>query len=674
MKNIAAIPSRSILSRSLTIFCAFLLLVSTSLFSTSSSFSSADEGGGSVDFAVDFDAFAARFVLSNQGEEKVGASELSALGESEDRGRALSELALRKWPTFERKPESVPASEWNAFTARASEFKAQIAKGVYSPTCENSVVAIESEDDFRIDCIVNLATVEKEVVTRLAEMIDALTNDYEWRAARHCELDLFEADFREWTSQFLRASLRFVRSLEDAESNLASTIDLLEFAAPYLRDDADFLQELNDVRALLLSSAQPQNRDESYKDRILEIERVCSEEKLAPKLVDSYVFNGRQMSVFDHGALSKWGGSNPGQVDRVFLLYPRGGAAESRPLYVALHSAGGSAETELSWRKDKDVHNIYKVPDEFYGFFVDCAVHKETDWWWGGRRADQAEIDESCSARATTTPTPVENRVMDEIAWAIDVNRIDVNRVYLCGNSMGGSGTLGLGLRHGDVFAAIKANVPAGIWHAYDRLNLGGARAPEGLPDPPICLDYSAPNDSWSAHHEYLFRGMEARKYSYIAYWGNFGHANLDEVVGQYNDLFNTFDWTSARKDEAYPVFTNATTDDPIPWPKCEPDAPAGQRGAYFRWRVATDEENEFAIDLRLASEEELRSKIFTPPTSAVADVTLRRLQRFHAEPLEEVEWNYGDLCGKVKSDETGLVTIPSLPISDAVMTLKLKK
>ena len=60
-------------------------------------------------------------------------------------------------------------------------------------------------------------------------------------------------------------------------------------------------------------------------------------------------------------------------------------------------------------------------------------------------------------------PVPVERRVIDCVKWVIQTYEIDPNRVYLSGNSMGGSGTLGIGLRHGDVFAAIKANVPAGI-------------------------------------------------------------------------------------------------------------------------------------------------------------------------------------------------------------------
>ena len=67
---------------------------------------------------------------------------------------------------------------------------------------------------------------------------------------------------------------------------------------------------------------------------------------------------------------------------------------------------------------------------------------------------------------------PVEKRVIDTVKWVSDNYDIDPNRVYLSGNSMGGSGALGIGLRHGNIFAAIKANVPAGIEHADQRMSL----------------------------------------------------------------------------------------------------------------------------------------------------------------------------------------------------------
>ncbi len=400
-----------------------------------------------------------------------------------------------------------------------------------------------------------------------------------------------------------------------------------------------------------------------------------AQEKLEPKKVADYEYRGIKVERFEHKTLPDWGAKNPEQVDYFYVAEPKDGPAEGRPLYVALHSAGGSGEEEFEWRKaNPDVHNIYAIPEGFYGMFPDCGGNRETDWWYGGRPAPDKEITPEYAEKATSELLPVEKRILAEIAWVVDTYKIDPNRVYLCGNSMGGSGTLGIGMRNGDVFAAIKANVPAGIWHAYDRLQLGEEDAPKGMPDPPVCLDYSAPNDQWSDYHEFLFDGVEKRKYSYIAYWGNFGHENRDEKVAAVNDLFNTFDWLSVRKDEAYPVFTSASTDDPCPWPEKSSDAPPGQRGAYFRWTNKVDSPDRFEIELRLATNDELKSTIFEIPTESSADVSLRRLQKFGVSPGETVAWTFGDRSGEVQADKNGLVTIPSLTITSVPQILTLTR
>lgn len=78
-------------------------------------------------------------------------------------------------------------------------------------------------------------------------------------------------------------------------------------------------------------------------------------------------------------------------------------------------------------------------PGRFLCVYVDCRANKG-DWWWGIEKYKGPDI------------SPPEKRVIDTVKWVIDTYGIDPNRVYLCGNSMGGSGTLGIGLRHGELF------------------------------------------------------------------------------------------------------------------------------------------------------------------------------------------------------------------------------
>ena len=198
------------------------------------------------------------------------------------------------------------------------------------------------------------------------------------------------------------------------------------------------------------------------------------------------------------------------------------------------------------------------------------------------------------------------------------------------------------------------------------------------IPDPPVCVDYSGSNDHWSADHAVLVNGMRLRKYPLMLFWGPFGHQNNHEKIEQINDLPNRFDWTAVRRNEAYPVFTYAASDSPNPWPdpvnECPAGAPAGQINGFFRWKTETDSADELSMTLRLASADELRSKIFAVPAATTADVSFRRLQKFHVEPNEAVYWTYGSLRGKVRADSEGVITIPRLPVETEPQTVSIRK
>jgi len=265
---------------------------------------------------------------------------------------------------------------------------------------------------------------------------------------------------------------------------------------------------------------------------------------------------------------------------------------------------------------------------------------------------------------------------MDTVKWAIKTYKIDPNRVYLCGNSMGGSGTLGIGMRHGDVFAAIKANVPARVEHVSSRMGFPPyAPLPAGakLPDTPVCVDYSAPNDSWSTNHQDFVSAMNARKYPLLFYWGPFGHANNNEKILAVNDLVHSFDWLGVKKNELYPVFTDASTNDPLPWPGNLSDKKPGQVNAFFRWKTLADTRKKVEVSLFLTDPAALKTT-FTVPSEATAAVSLRRLQAFKVKPGETVRWSFGGAKGEAQADSEGVVTVPGLKITAQPVTLAVRK
>lgn len=369
-------------------------------------------------------------------------------------------------------------------------------------------------------------------------------------------------------------------------------------------------------------------------------------------------FGARKLDTYQHGVRSEWGYAAP-QRDTFLVLHPKQ-PREKAPLYVVLHSAGHDVHSCLKCTATVGNHDIYHAPEDFFALYLDCRANKG-DWWWGIEKYKGPEI------------CPTEKRVIDTVKWVIEKYGLDANRVYLCGNSMGGSGTLGIGLRHGDVFAAIKANVPARTEHAASRMYFPPQSVPADvvLPDPPVTIDYSAPNDSWSKGHDEFAAAMNERKYPLFMYWGPFGHANNHANILKVNDLINSFDWLNVRKNQAYPVFTNASTNDKLPWPDQLAEKTPGQINAFFRWQNVSDTAAAAEMSLFLVKPSELKTT-FKIPTEATADVTLRRLQQVGFAPNKTVRWTFGPQQGEGKADAAGLVTVPQLKITGEPTTLKV--
>jgi predicted esterase len=370
-------------------------------------------------------------------------------------------------------------------------------------------------------------------------------------------------------------------------------------------------------------------------------------------------FAGRKLDTYRHGVRKEWGYAAP-QQDTFLILQPKQ-AKRNPPLYVVLHSAGHDVHSCLACTTKVGNHDIYHAPPDFVALYLDCRANKG-DWWWGSEKNKGPDVG------------PAEKRVVDTVKWVVAEYGIDANRVYLCGNSMGVSGALGIGMRHGDVFAAVKANVPAGVEHVSGRMYFPSRMVPDGVPlaDPPVVVDYSAPNDSWSKGHDAFAKAMRERHYALFLYWGPFGHANNHEQILKVNDLINSFDWLSVRKDAAYPAFTNASTDDPLPWPDRLTEKKPGQVNAFFRWKNVSDTAERAEMQLFLVKASDLKTT-FAVPAEATADVSLRRLRGLRVVPGATLRWAFGTAGGEAKADATGCVTIPGLKVTAEPTTLSVR-
>jgi len=361
---------------------------------------------------------------------------------------------------------------------------------------------------------------------------------------------------------------------------------------------------------------------------------------------------GRKVLRYEHESIPEWGYAQA-QKDYFYLL-PLAGKPENKPLHVVLHSAGHSG--------DKVLADAFRHPDWFHYvgledhsvLYLDCRKNKN-DWWWGAHaiRGGKGKFD--------TTYTPTEKRVLTTIEWAIATCKADRNRVYLSGISMGGSGSLGIGMCRGDIFAAVNVAVPAGVDHFKARMSK------HSIPDPPVLVNYSAPNDGWCKGQEDLVSTCRQKKYPLVLAWGPYGH---NSSVAQYHPAALAFPWRSIRRNAAYPVFSKCSTDKNFPaFNNALGGDPVGQIGALFRWTNISDQKDKFEIDLHLLKKETLKP-VVEIPAGAQTDVSLRRLQRFKTESGKTYSWTLSLggktlQSGKAEADSAGLLTIEKLGISD---------
>ena len=447
---------------------------------------------------------------------------------------------------------------------------------------------------------------------------------------------------------------------------------------------------------------------------------------------------------------------------------------QGRPLLVSLHSRGGGKPsggvysttgfTTATPQTTASPDSPYEAPDDAYVLSLDCMENHVYDFWWGSMPSAEpwaaspaglpagyyytwtmwgvikgqlfygpvgpegwtrngafenipssdlpSESNLVYLFRTNEKGSACEQRVLDTIEWVVRKYGIDRNRIYLAGNSMGGQGTLAIGLRHGEVFAAIEGNVPATIWFPAVRMGFvdanGNPVAKDAYTppayDPPVCVDWSGSNDAWSRDHDVIYDGMNRFRFNFIGLWGDHGHIQSYTQGRAKNDLINTFDRFEIKRNEAYAAFSNAQSNDPIPWPQqsyvngdlLDPDTPtqiidghevergglvirdgsviAGQVNAWFRWKVLKDTSDEFQMQLWIADGQEVPSKQFLRPQSTRVDVTPRRLQNFRASG--NVEWTFGDYCrGVAAKDATlGVWTMEQLPLAVGVpLTLTMK-
>ena len=359
-------------------------------------------------------------------------------------------------------------------------------------------------------------------------------------------------------------------------------------------------------------------------------------------LREEFEIGGRKAFFYEHAKQD--GKSVP------FYLVPADGTIANPPLHVVLHHAGGSAKQAIN-EAFAAKHRHQYVAKEHCALYLDCRSLK-TDWWWGWKTIEK---DEELHKRQLQS---AEERVLQTIEWAVKNQKVDRNRIYLSGRSMGGSGSLGIGYVRGDLFAAILVNVPAGVEHFLFRLQ--NSR----YPHPPPTINTSSQTDGWAKRQEDLLAYCAENKLPMIFGWGPFGHASRPSMV---NSAVYDFPWREIVKNEAYPVFGNADSDQVYPGFRGKGKDQNGQINGYFRWKNLKDNKGRFSMELRLVRQDEL-GKPAAIPKQAIAAVTLRRLQNFKTKAGTSYAWKMTRQekqlqAGTHMANKDGLLTLPKVVI-----------
>ncbi|MCZ7568368.1 MAG: putative glycoside hydrolase [Ardenticatenaceae bacterium] len=397
-----------------------------------------------------------------------------------------------------------------------------------------------------------------------------------------------------------------------------------------------------------------------------------------------------------------------------------GGAVPPRtPVILNLHGWGGN-----SYGPDPGT-------SQYYCAFEIRPIDVSETWYFGFARNHDYRQGSPVPAGDTIvnyTEQRLLRMVYDLLHDPILGPRVDPNRVYVSGHSMGGSGALALALRYPNVFAAAYASEPmtnyrtsgdgggidwrpdvglkwgspalnlpvqidapgnwadhlqryngTGVWDWQDhQANIQNRPGDEMVP---LGLAHGRADDviEWPTQGQPAYAAFNAGRRA----WGGattddahswLGYTGLPPSLQPDNSL-TPFSGLRLVRNESVPGLSNASGDVALPPPN--PPGPTGGYNQTLEWSASWnawdgppgDTAGEWHISLRP-----------TDRSSQTVDVTPRRLQSFHVTPGASYTWENRRVSdhslvasGTVLADGDGLVTIAAFAVSPAGNRLMLR-
>ena len=392
---------------------------------------------------------------------------------------------------------------------------------------------------------------------------------------------------------------------------------------------------------------------------------------------------------------------------------PAKGAGRGKPLVLSLHWRGGGAtagenaqqpgnylvfgDAHQGWREGLAFKFLAKIKrDAVYIEPYDRAwtggrpVIESPDerdhcpavntWWYGYH----PRINESTHPKADVIPNYSEKFLLGLVRWAQHYLGTDIDRTYLIGTSMGGSGAISMALHHPTIFAA-ALSIQGAV--AYSNAGTGTLRHLIGVtgpidekttvPNGEKFIDYM--NGAWLAGRypsdlPYLFctasrcdhtiswennppfyRTMSAFHQGLSAYWNNAGH-DLEKDMARVARKWKKKLFRYSLK-RSYPVFTNCSADQDPGDGTIESGDPTGWINQGLDWRDVVDTPEKFAMTVYMD-----RFGFLSPIS---VDITIRRIQHFRTRPGDIIYVRVDDQHPyKLIVDDLGLVQLKGIWIS----------
>jgi len=137
-------------------------------------------------------------------------------------------------------------------------------------------------------------------------------------------------------------------------------------------------------------------------------------------------------------------------------------AATPTPLIVLLHGLGSRPERVIRYE------SLTELAEE-RGYIVVAPMGYNERGWYGSRGTGRASNRGDAANDPDNLGALSEMDVMHVLELTLDEFNIDRDQIFLAGHSMGGGGTLYIGMKHPDIFAALAPVAPA-IYTSPDAL------------------------------------------------------------------------------------------------------------------------------------------------------------------------------------------------------------